>query len=292
MSDSAHTSTDATEQQVAAKTAQQDKQAQHKDHFSDHGWRISHTKQEAEWRNAQDAGWLVRIGTRLLHFVERQIARSSRVGTVPVFDREQFPWVREIESKTDVIRAELDAILHRRDELPNFQDVTPGVDAINQDNNWKTWFFFGYGVRIEQNCAACPETTRILQQIPGMKTAFFSILAPGKHIPEHFGPYNGVLRYHLGLQVPKQAEHCRIRVHNQIYHWKTGESLIFDDTYNHEVWNDTDEQRVVLFVDFVRPCRWPGRFFNWCVLTIAASLPMLKTARKQHLQWEKSFFAK
>jgi len=273
-------------------TAEQTSAEQQPDCFSDHQWRIGHSKQEAEWRNAQSAGWLDRIGTRALHFIERQVARSSLVGTAPVFAREQFPWVHKIETKTDVIRKELDNVLKRRDELPNFQDVTPGVDAINQDNNWKTWFFFGYGVRIEQNCAACPETTKALQQIPGMKTAFFSILSPGKHIPEHFGPYNGVLRYHLGLQVPADAEQCRIRVHDQIYHWNIGESLIFDDTYNHEVWNDSDQQRVVLFVDFVRPCRWPGRFLNWCVLTIASSLPMLRTARKQHLQWEKSFFAK
>lgn len=261
-------------------------------YFSDHDWRINHSKQEAEARAAVASGWLARIGTRLLHFAERQIAKSSMVGASPVLATEQFPWVKDIEASADKIRHELDGILQRRDELPNFQDVTPGVDAINQDSNWKTWFFFGYGVRIDQNCAACPETTRALERIPGMKTAFFSILSPGKHIPEHFGPFNGVLRYHLGLQVPKNAENCRIRVHDQIYHWNAGESLIFDDTFNHEVWNDTDEQRVVLFVDFVRPCRWPGNFYNWCVLTIASSLPMLKTARKQHLQWEQSFFKK
>jgi beta-hydroxylase len=260
--------------------------------MDDHDWRLAHNKQEAEARLVADAGWLAKLGTKALHFIERRVAASSTVGTAPVFDNALFPWVAELEARADTIRAELQEVLKRRDELPNFQDVTPGVDAINQDDHWKTYFFYGYGVRIDANCDACPETERALLRIPGMKTAFFSILAPGKHIPEHFGPYNGVLRYHLALQVPTEADKCRIRIHDQVHHWKNGESLIFDDTYNHEVWNDTDEQRVVLFVDFVRPCRFPGRQLNALLLGIASKLPMLKQARKQHLQWEKSFFAK
>lgn len=248
------------------------------------------TKHEAELRDLADANWLSRLGIRLLHFAERRIAAGSRVGDLPVFDARAFGWAQLVEQQADLIRTELAQVLERRDELPNFQDVTPGVDTINTDNSWKTWFFFGYGIRCEENCRQCPETTRILESIPGMKTAFFSILSPGKHIPAHYGPFKGVLRYHLALQVPDQAEQCRIRIHDEVHHWRDGESLIFDDTYNHEVWNDTDEQRVVLFVDFVRPCRFPGSFFNWLVLTVAAWLPALRKARKNHDQWEKTFF--
>ncbi len=248
------------------------------------------SKHAAEIQDMASAGLWSRIGTRLLHFTERRIARSSRAGDLPVFDRETFDWVERVEQQTPAILQELENVLARHDELPNFQDVTPGVDAINTDNSWKTWFFFGYGIRCEENCRQCPETTRILESIPGMKTAFFSILSPHKHIPPHYGPFKGVLRYHLGLQVPQAAEQCRIRIHDQIHTWRRGESLIFDDTYNHEVWNDTDEQRVVLFVDFVRPCHFPGNFFNWLVLTIAAWLPALRKARKNHDQWEKTFF--
>lgn len=248
------------------------------------------TKHDAELRDVADAGWLQRLGIRLLHFAERRIANGSMVGDRPVFDVHEFPWAVQVEQQADLIRGELQQVLQRHDELPNFQDVTPGVDTINTDNSWKTWFFFGYGIRCEENCRQCPETTRILESIPGMKTAFFSILSPGKHIPAHYGPFNGVLRYHLALQVPKQAQQCRIRIHDEVHYWRDGESLIFDDTYNHEVWNDTEEQRVVLFVDFVRPCRFPGSFFNWLVLTVAAWLPALRKARKNHDQWEKTFF--
>lgn len=248
------------------------------------------TKHEAERRDMANAGLVSRIGMALLHFAERQISKSSSVGDKPVFARSDFAWVKSVEQQSELIREELNSVLQRHDELPNFQDVTPGVDAINTDDSWKTWFFFGYGIRCDENCNQCPETTRILESIPGMKTAFFSILSPNKKIPAHYGPFNGVLRYHLALQVPKQAEKCRIRIHDEIHHWQANESLIFDDTYSHEVWNETDEQRVVLFVDFIRPCRFPGNVFNWVVLTVASWLPALRKARKNHDQWEKTFF--
>ena len=98
--------------------------------------------------------------------------------------------------------------------------------------------------------------------VPGMQTAMFSILAAGKHIPDHNGPYKGVIRYHLGLKVPRAADRCRIRVGDTIATWREGASLIFDDTYEHEVWNDTDEERVVLFLDIVRPLRFPMNVVN------------------------------
>jgi beta-hydroxylase len=93
------------------------------------------------------------------------------------------------------------------------------VEPITQDNHWKTFFFYGYGFECEENCRLCPETARVLKSIPGVKTAFFSILSPGKYIPPHRGPYNGVLRFHLGLIVPEPREQCRIRVADNIRHW-------------------------------------------------------------------------
>ena len=94
--------------------------------------------------------------------------------------------------------------------------------VLTQDDGWKTFFFYAYGMKAVWNCRRCPETTKLLQQIPGMKTAFFSILAPGKHLPPHTGPYKGVLRLHLGLLIPEPAEMCAIRVGSQIRHWQEG----------------------------------------------------------------------
>ncbi|MHB8233624.1 MAG: aspartyl/asparaginyl beta-hydroxylase domain-containing protein, partial [Solirubrobacteraceae bacterium] len=103
------------------------------------------------------------------------------------------------------------------------------------------------------------------------------------------GPYKGVLRYHLGLIVPEDAESCRIRVGDDIRHWQAGKSMIFDDTFNHEVWNDTDETRVVLFVDVLRPLPEPESTINrWIVKAIGYS-PFVLDAKRNQEAWERRY---
>ena len=87
----------------------------------------------------------------------------------------------------------------------------------------------------------------------------FSILEPGKRLPPHRGPYNGVLRLHLGLLIPEPRERAAIRVGPEQHHWTEGRVLIFDDAYEHEAWNETEQVRVVLFVDFERPHALSGQ---------------------------------
>jgi aspartyl/asparaginyl beta-hydroxylase (cupin superfamily) len=145
---------------------------------------------------------------------------------------------------------------------------------LTQDDQWKTFFFYAFGNKEKENCARCPGTVRILDKIPGMNTAMFSILGPGKHIPPHRGPYKGVLRYHLGLIIPKPDGSCRIRVGNDVRAWKEGKSLIFDDSHEHEVWNDSDSYRVVLFVNFVRPTIFPLSAVNQSILWMRGRRPL------------------
>jgi beta-hydroxylase len=227
-----------------------------------------------------------------INWVEGLNEKYSINGNPPVYDNTQFPWVKEVESEWLNIRSELEDVMKFRTELPNFQNIMTGVSAINTDNNWKTYFLAGYGIKSKENCKRCPETARILKKIPGMKTAFFSILSPGKHIPAHKGPFNGVLRYHLGLIVPRPKDKCRIRVADQIMEWDEGESLIFDDTYEHEVWNETDGFRVVLFVDFVRPVKFPYSLCNKLMVFAAAYIPAMQEASQNQKNWEKNFYKK
>ena len=98
--------------------------------------------------------------------------------------------------------------------------------------------------------------------MPNLQTAWFSILGPGYHIPAHRGVSKGIVRAHLGLIIPKEAEKCRMRVGDTINVWRPGEIFVFDDTYEHEVWNDTEEERVILLFDFDRPMRFWGRLVN------------------------------
>jgi beta-hydroxylase len=231
------------------------------------------------------------VGERVLWKIERLIGQASTVGEATFFDAGDFPWARRLEAGFPEIRAELDRVLEDREDLPNFQDISVDQASITTDDKWKTFFLYGYGFKSEANCARCPQTARLCREIPGMKTAFFSILSPHKHIEEHRGPYKGVLRYHLGLRIPAPREGCRIRVEKDVRSWTEGGSLIFDDTYEHEAWNDTDGVRVVLFVDFVRPLRFPASLINWLVLQAIAVSPFIGDAKRRHNDWEKSFEA-
>jgi ornithine lipid ester-linked acyl 2-hydroxylase len=208
---------------------------------------------------------------------ETMISKLSHEGSKTFFDTHDFPWVAGIEAGWKKIREELDLILHCPSNIPNFQDLSPDQAVLTQGEDWKTFFLYGYGHKAEANCKRCPETTRLLSSIPGMKTAMFSILAPHKHIPEHRGPYKGLLRYHLALVVP-QSSHCRIRVGDDVRPWVEGKSLIFDDSHPHEAWNDSDLQRVVLFIDFVRPLPFPLSIVNRAVIWRISRTPFVTEA--------------
>ena len=182
------------------------------------------------------------------------------------FDPQSFSWVPSVEAEWKAVRKELDDLLVRRDDIPNFQDISDAQKVLTEGDQWKTFWLYAFGEKAEENCTRCPETVRVLEHIPGMKSAMFSILAPKKHIPEHRGLWKGVLRYHLGLIVPKPAGSSRIRVGKDVQSWEEGKSMIFDDSHPHEVWNDCDSQRVVLFVDVERPLVFPLSLINRAVI--------------------------
>jgi beta-hydroxylase len=117
-----------------------------------------------------------------------------------------------------------------------------------------------------------------------MLTAMISILAPGKHIPPHRGPYKGVLRFHLGLLIPGPPGACRIRIDTETRPWVEGRSLIFDDSFEHEAWNDTGSLRAVLFVDFVRPLPFPLSLLNRVMLFRISRSPFIVEARDKAIE--------
>jgi ornithine lipid ester-linked acyl 2-hydroxylase len=233
--------------------------------------------------------WTVAIGERALIPIERFIGRRSLVGDATFFPLERFPWVAHIEENWMVIREELEGVLEDHEGLPNFQEISKDQIEITDDDRWKTFFLYGYGFKAKLGIETCPRTAALMQQIPGMTTAMFSILSPHKHILDHRGPYKGVLRYHLGLIVPENAEACRIRVGDDIRHWEAGKSMIFDDTFNHEVWNDTDETRVVLFVDVLRPLPRFEDAINRLIVKLIGLSPFVQDARRNQEVWEKRF---
>jgi beta-hydroxylase len=230
-------------------------------------------------------------GARVVRGIERFVLRSSLVPTTPFLDPAVFDWVPRLEAGWKDMRAELDDVLEHRDDLPNFQDISTDQATITDDDRWKTFFFYGYGFRSDANCARCPRTAALLSSVPGMTTAFFSILSPHKHIGAHRGPYRGVLRYHLGLRVPEPASAAGIRVDDEVRHWQEGSSLLFDDGYEHEAWNDTDGVRVVLFMDVLRPLRGSAEQLNRGLIRAIGASPFVRDAKRRHEAWEKRFSA-
>jgi beta-hydroxylase len=228
----------------------------------------------------------IAVGERILQPIERFIGRRSLVGDATFFDTGRFPWVAHIEENWHVIREEAEKLLEDREGLANFQDISKDQIEITDDDNWKTFFIYGYGFEAKLGVEQCPRTAALMREIPGMTTAMISILSPHKHILDHRGPYKGVLRYHLGLIVPRDAPACRIRVGDDVRHWEEGKSLIFDDTFNHEVWNDTDETRVVLFVDVKRPLPSPESTINDLIIKAIGISPFIRDARRNQEAWE------
>ncbi|WP_040489137.1 aspartyl/asparaginyl beta-hydroxylase domain-containing protein [Fulvimarina pelagi] len=235
-------------------------------------------------------GFAARTVQSLVDRAEKLNLKHSAVGNPPVFPTDAFPWAREVESEWKLIRAELDKLLVRKGELPAFHEISSEVRSISSDKDWKTFFLCGYGIKSEEAIKQCPETWRILQKIPGLKSAMFSIFEPGKHLPPHRGPYNGVLRFHLGLIVPDEPDKVGIRIDDETHHWEEGKALIFDDAYEHEAWNHSDDVRVVLFVDFEKPLNQPAKATNKAILNMAMFTPFIREGYKAHKKWEKMFY--
>lgn len=229
------------------------------------------------------------VQTPFIKKLESLVPQHSLVGDSAFFTTEQFPWALDLEANWTVIQQELEQIFERVDELPSFQDIMPRQQRISPDDGWKTYYFCAFGFVAQKNCDRCPETWKLIQNIPGLKVAFFSILSPGKHIPLHYGKHKGLIRYHLGLKIPEPREQCRIEVNGTLAHWENGKSLIFDDTYPHQVWNDTDGYRAILFLDIARPMRFPLSFVNWMVSQILAFSPLAQEAKTNYQAWEKRF---
>jgi aspartyl/asparaginyl beta-hydroxylase (cupin superfamily) len=178
------------------------------------------------------------------------------------FDREHFPWLEELEAETDVIRAEVTALLASDDPgLSPYVTMPPGTPAnvwtdLNNSPAWSALHLWKDGQRIDGACAKAPRTAAIVEklplaQIPGRApTVFFSILQAGQHIPPHTGVTNTRTIIHLPLVVPPG---CRFRVGGETREWHAGEAFAFDDTIEHEAWNPSGEDRAILILDVWNP---------------------------------------
>ncbi|TCL06262.1 aspartyl/asparaginyl beta-hydroxylase domain-containing protein [Sodalis ligni] len=230
---------------------------------------------------------LIKIGKHLLRWNGRFQTRHSLISTTPHISNKEFDWTARLENAWPEIRAELDHLLEHPEDIPSFHQISPDQKRISKGDNWKTFGMYVFGKRIEQNCRLCPRTAEVISTIPGMYTAMFSILKPHYHIVPHKGPTRAVVRAHLGIKVPKNWQNVWIRVHDQVLHWQEGKVLLFDDSYEHEVLNDTDEMRAVLFLDVIRPMDRIGTLFNRVLFALMKASPYVKQPIKNLSAWNR-----
>jgi len=229
----------------------------------------------------------IRIGKRVLRAVDQFFDRHSLIPVTPFLDAKLFPQLVDVQAGWTEISAELEQVLRKRDEIPAFHQLSPDQVRISKGDAWKTFAFRVFSRRVDANCAQCPVTARLLDALPGLQNAWFSILAPGYHIPPHRGPSKAVVRCHLGLRVPTDAASCRLRVDRETRHWTTGEWLCFDDTFEHEVHNDTEETRVVLFLDLDRPLDRAGNVGRHMLLWLIRRSAYVTRPLKNLEEWNR-----
>lgn len=178
------------------------------------------------------------------------------------FDRKHFPWMAELEAAAPAIRAELQDLLDKGDDgfAPYVRYPSGYPESkwshLDHSERWSAYFLWRHGKRVDDHCARCPQTAAALSKVPladhygRAPTAFFSLLHPKTRIPPHTGVTNARTIVHLALIVP---EGCGFRVGGETRQWVEGQAFAFDDTIEHEAWNDSDQLRAVLILDIWNP---------------------------------------
>jgi aspartate beta-hydroxylase len=176
----------------------------------------------------------------------------------PVLDAAKyFPNVELFMANWRAIRDEALTISERR-TLPRFEDVMPEqaeISAVDR-RDWRVFMPKVYGREFPDNLAECPVLASLLHQMPEVLSATLSYLDPHKRIPRHRGPFRGIMRFHLGLAMPVAADGrpaTVLTIDGREHRFGDGECLLWDDTYPHEVWNNSDQPRVALLLDVWRP---------------------------------------
>ena len=224
--------------------------------------------------------------------VYRAFHENSLLGDKPFFDTSHFAPAPDLVSNFPAIKGEVLKILERYDELAPFQTMSPDQEPLTDGDGWKFFFLKCAAIRFKKNCALMPKTMRIIDRHPEIISAYLSILAPHRTLPPHEGPWSGVLRAHLGVVIPKaktNKDKPHIIVGGIKYYWEEGEVVFFDDTYTHEAHNPTDELRVVLFMDVLRPMKSPWSWLNRFVLSVVWMFPYVWVPYFRHKKWERQF---
>ena len=183
-----------------------------------------------------------------------------------IMDLAQFPELAEIQQNWQMIRDEAIQLMAQGGfdsigdpDSPSYYDV--GFRTFYK-YGWTKFYLNWYGYNHASAVRTCPKTVALLEKIPSVNGAMFSVLPPSGQLTRHLDPVACSLRYHLGLDTPNHDD-CYINIDDTSYSWRDGEPLLFDVTYLHYAHNDAHKPRLILMCDIERPMSPLGRFFNW-----------------------------
>lgn len=224
-------------------------------------------------------------GKLFIRFFEAVIQLS--ITRKSVYASGEFSWIKYIEENYEKILAEY-LSLKGINKLSDIHTISHEQHSVVEKEKWMFFPFYAYGIPFEENLKLCPETAKALESVPNFTTVFFSILKPGTYIKPHRGAFMGYLRYHLGVVIPEDYKLCGIKVEDVTYHWQAGKSLVFDDTFVHDAWNNSTTERVVLYIDIIRPMPKPLMVFTK-ILTklISKSLFIQNAIRNYEMEGQK-----
>lgn len=171
------------------------------------------------------------------------------------FRKNVFYWAKQLEDNWQTIREEMQLVVDYPEKLAyenRWSLAHPQYVKSDFKDGWKTYDFYFFGIKEMNHCQNCPKTYALLQEIPGLVTAQFSVLSPNTKVEPHKGYSTMVLRNHLALEIPSQ-ELCKIKVEDQETSWSEGCLITFDDSKMHEAWNLSNKRRIVLMIDVANP---------------------------------------
>ena len=179
---------------------------------------------------------------------------DRHVHTPPVLEADRyFPGHGVFERELQAIRSECTALMEEMSAIPQFHELMAEQEPLSKHGGryWRLYVLRAYGADHFTHQQRCPTLKRLLAADRTVTSAAFSILEGGKHIPAHRGPFRGILRYHLPMVIPSEGPN-RLRVDGETFVLREGKGILWDDTYEHEAWNDSREARAVLLLDVFR----------------------------------------
>lgn len=194
-----------------------------------------------------------------------------------IYNSTKFPTDKILKKNFHAIKDECTNIYKLKNSLMNFADINKIILYSDEHaDKWKVFPIKFYGEINKTAYKLCPNICKIIEECKDVHIALISILEPGRYIRPHKGPCNTMLRYQLAVQIPSDRKNCWIKINNHKYNWKEGESIVFDDTYLHEVYNNTNEPRIILFLDIERPVKNIFKSINKKLLKISKLTKFIK----------------